>query len=86
MRNVLIKLGLFESEDENWRVLAVLAHLRASQPQYRKPTVRVEGANLQVVSGPGATSGTVNGTGNLVVGYDEGTGSQTGSHNLPAGP
>ena len=51
-----------------------------------KPTIRVEGANLQVVSGPGATSGTVNGTGNLVVGYDEGTGSQTGSHNLPAGP
>jgi DNA-binding NarL/FixJ family response regulator len=35
VRNVLIKLGLFASEDENRRVLAVLAHLRASQPQYQ---------------------------------------------------
>src|SRR4051794_1415019 len=33
-------------------------------------TVRVTGANLQVTSGAGATDGTVNGLGNLIVGYN----------------
>jgi DNA-binding NarL/FixJ family response regulator len=37
VRNVLMKLGLRESEDEHRRVLAVLAHLRASAgPQYQR--------------------------------------------------
>jgi DNA-binding NarL/FixJ family response regulator len=36
VRNVLMKLGLRESEDEHRRVLAVLAHLRAAQPQYQR--------------------------------------------------
>jgi DNA-binding NarL/FixJ family response regulator len=35
VRNVLMKLGLRESEDEHRRVLAVLAHLRAAHPQYQ---------------------------------------------------
>jgi hypothetical protein len=34
-------------------------------------TLRFSGINVQVVSGSGATSGTVNGKGNLIVGYNE---------------
>ncbi len=43
--------------------------------------------NLQVVSGSGDTDGTVNGLGNVIVGYDEAnTGdSKDGSHNLVVG-
>lgn len=50
-------------------------------------TVRVSGANLQIVSGSGSTAGTVNGTGNLIIGYNENQGkkAQTGSHNLVVG-
>lgn len=36
-----------------------------------RPTVRVIGANLQVVSGGGATNSPVNGLGNIIVGYNE---------------
>ena len=37
-----------------------------------RPTLRVAGANLQVVDGTGATDGFMpNGLGNLIVGYDE---------------
>src|SRR5690348_15440251 len=32
-----------------------------------KPTIRFTGANVQIVSGSGSTSGTVNGEGNLIV-------------------
>jgi len=35
-----------------------------------KPTVRVAGANVQIVNGEGKTA-TLNGEGNLVIGYDE---------------
>ena len=47
-------------------------------------TLRVSGANLQVVNGLGSTS-TSNGTGNLIVGYNEPSGSRTGSHNILCG-
>ena len=50
-----------------------------------KPTLKVSGANLQVVSGSGSTNGPVNGLGNVIIGYDEGPGTQTGSHNLVLG-
>jgi hypothetical protein len=48
----------------------------------------VEGCNVHVRSGGGATDAAVNGLGNLIVGYNEGTGFQrrTGSHNLIVGP
>jgi hypothetical protein len=58
-----------------------------------KPTVQVTGANVQIVNGEGKTA-TTNGEGNLVIGYDENTGTeriggmpgkQTGSHNLILG-
>jgi hypothetical protein len=52
-----------------------------------KPTLKISGANLQIVSGSGSTDGTVNGEGNLFIGYDEhpSTYDQTGSHNLVLG-
>jgi len=50
-------------------------------------TLQFSGINVQVVSGSGATNGAVNGKGNLIVGYNEGTMGQTrtGSHNLVVG-
>lgn len=52
-----------------------------------KPTVQFEAVNLQLVSGTGLTNGTVNGEGNLVIGYDENPGKheQTGSNDLVLG-
>ena len=51
-------------------------------------TVRFTGVNVQIVSGSGATDGAVNGTGNLIVGYNEARGggnTRTGSHNIVVG-
>jgi hypothetical protein len=49
-----------------------------------KPTVQFSGVNVQIVNGLGKTE-TINGEGNLVIGYDEGPGLQTGSHDLVLG-
>jgi hypothetical protein len=54
-----------------------------------RPTVEIRGANLRVVNGAGQTA-TVNGLGNLIVGYNEGRGGgqanhRDGSHNLMVG-
>jgi hypothetical protein len=49
-----------------------------------KPTVQFASVNVQILNGAGSTA-SVNGTGNLVLGYDETPGSQTGSHNLVLG-
>ena len=52
-------------------------------------TVLISGANLQVVSGQGSTDALVNGTGNIIIGYDEealfGNADKSGSHNLVVG-
>lgn len=49
-------------------------------------TVLISGANLQVVSGEGSTNSVVNGTGNIIIGYDEDSANvKTGSHNLVVG-
>jgi hypothetical protein len=52
-----------------------------------QPTLTITGANLQIANGSGATFGTANGTGNLILGYDENPlgFDQTGSHNLVLG-
>lgn len=51
-----------------------------------QPTVRFSGVNVQVVDGTGDTAGTVNGKGNLIVGYNENASdTRTGSHNLIIG-
>jgi hypothetical protein len=49
-----------------------------------KPTVQFASVNVQIINGSGSTA-TNNATGNLVLGYDESPGSQTGSHNLILG-
>ncbi|MDQ6810871.1 MAG: hypothetical protein M3Z95_03095 [Actinomycetota bacterium] len=49
-----------------------------------KATIQFSGLNVQVVNGEGKTA-SVNGEGNLVIGYDEGKREQTGSHNLVLG-
>ncbi len=51
-----------------------------------KPTIQFSGVNVQIVNGEGKTA-SVNGDGNLVIGYDENPGKheQTGSHNLILG-
>ena len=50
--------------------------------------VTFSGVNVRVVNGTGSTAGTVNGLGNLIVGYDEARSSgsdKTGSHNIVVG-
>ncbi len=50
--------------------------------------VYIDGANLYVRNGSGSTSSTVNGLGNVIIGYDEARSSgsdKTGSHNLVVG-
>jgi hypothetical protein len=49
-----------------------------------KPTIRFSGANIQVVNGAGHTE-SINGVGNLILGYDSEPGEQSGSHNLVLG-
>ena len=52
-----------------------------------RSNVYFAGFNVHVRSGAGATSGAINGLGNLIVGYDESSGDdKTGSHNLVVGP
>ena len=57
----------------------------AVEPDFN--TAMFEGCDVHVRNGTGSTGGTVNGVGNLIVGYDEYDGSQTrgGSHNLVIG-
>jgi hypothetical protein len=48
-------------------------------------TLLFSGMNLQLESGGGSTSATPNGLGNLLIGYNESPGTQTGSNNLVVG-
>jgi hypothetical protein len=49
-----------------------------------KPTIQFSGVNLQLINGSGSET-TLNGEGNLVIGYNPAPGIQTGSHNLLLG-
>ena len=54
--------------------IAELETLTASMSTVKvdgQSTVRFTGVNVQIVSGSGATAGTLNGKGNLIVGYNE---------------
>lgn len=72
---------------------AVLSHLSVIQLPVddqgaSATTIRLSGANLQVVNGSGATEGEAAGLGNLIVGYQEpreNGNDRTGSHNLVVG-
>jgi hypothetical protein len=62
----------------------VLAPTFVSNGVGGKSTVQFSGVNLQLVNGSGSET-TLNGEGNLVIGYDPSPGAQTGSHNLVLG-
>ena len=73
------------SEGEQDELKALLKYVQVEPSGIdAKPTLRVTGANVQIVNGAGKTEST-NGEGNLVIGYDEGSKPQTGSHNLIMG-
>jgi hypothetical protein len=59
----------------------VLAPTYVSSGVGGKPTVQFSGVNVQVINGSGSET-ILNGTGNLILGYDETPGTQTGSHNF----
>ncbi len=62
---------------------ALLAHVTTNGDN-----LVLTGMNFQVVSGAGVTDGVINGTGNIIIGYDESNTSsdkKTGSHNLVIG-
>lgn len=80
---VALPAGAAEQET----LLSILPYLRfVASGVGGKPTIQFSGVNVQVVNGEGKTA-SVNGEGNLVLGYDENGGGheQTGSHNLVAG-
>jgi hypothetical protein len=73
-------------EAEKQKLEAILPYVKyVASGVGGKPTIQISGANLQILSGSGSTSGAINGAGNLVIGYDETPGAQTGSHNLVVG-
>jgi hypothetical protein len=74
---------------ENNSVLALNNVLYFDPAAPQGPAMIVEGANLQLLNGNGATN-TVNGLGNLIIGYNEEPqnmlpGDRAGSHNLVIG-
>ena len=80
------KVSLPASASDQQTLNSILPHLSFSAAAVGgKPTIQVQSANLQILSGSGSTAGAVNGGGNLVIGYDESPGTQTGSHNLVLG-
>jgi hypothetical protein len=87
------RVALPSTDAEQEKLLAVLPHVKfIGYGVGGKPTIQFSGVNVQVVSGAGRTNAAVNGEGNLVIGYDEDTGTerghvgaQTGSHNLILG-
>lgn len=48
-------------------------------------TLLLSGMNVELVSGAGSTSAKPNGLGNLIVGYNQGHGAETGSNNVVVG-
>ena len=68
----------------NGGTTAVLAPTYVASGVGGKPTVEFSAENVQIINGTGSTA-QVNGEGNLVLGYDENPGTQTGSHNLVLG-
>jgi hypothetical protein len=82
------KPGLSElSKTEQEALKAILPYIKyIASGVGGKPTIQFSGVNVQVVDGEGTTQ-EINGTGNLIIGYDEHTAGekQTGSHNFIVG-
>jgi hypothetical protein len=71
--------------EEQKKLISILPHINYEASGIdEKPTVQFSGVNLQVINGSKFET-TINGTGNLIIGYDESPGTQTGSHNLLLG-
>jgi exopolysaccharide biosynthesis WecB/TagA/CpsF family protein len=70
---------------EQEKLISILPHINyVASGIDKQPTIQFSGVNLQVIDGSGSES-TINGTGNLILGYDPSPGTQTGSHNLLLG-
>lgn len=70
---------------EQEKLISLLSHISYEASGVDKqPTIQFSGVNLQVIDGSGSET-TINGTGNLILGYDEAPGIQNGSHNLLLG-
>jgi hypothetical protein len=80
------KVALPSEETEQQKLLSILPHMKyVASGVGGKPTIQFSGVNVQVVNGEGKTA-SLNGEGNLVIGYDENASrTQTGSHNLILG-
>jgi hypothetical protein len=73
------------SEPEQKALKAILPYVKFSASGVGgKPTIQFSGVNVQILNGEGKTA-SKNGAGNLIVGYDETPGTQTGSHNVVLG-
>jgi hypothetical protein len=87
------RVSTLESENSNLTSRVSTLETTLSKVSYDptglngKPTLKISDANVQIVNGSGSTDGTVNGVGNLIIGYDEHAPAydQTGSHNLILG-
>jgi hypothetical protein len=81
------KVALPASSADQQTLISILPHISfVSTGIGGKPTIRFTGVNAQIINGAGSTA-SVNGTGNLVLGYDENPAgrAQTGSHDLILG-
>jgi hypothetical protein len=79
------KVALPKEEAEQQKLLAILPYIKYEEKGVGgKPTIQLSGVNLQILNGEGKTT-SVNGAGNLVIGYDESPGTQSGSHDLVLG-
>jgi hypothetical protein len=78
-------VALPSEKAEQEKLISILPHINyVASGIDGKPTIQFTGINLQVINGSGSES-TLNGTGNLILGYDETPGKQTGSHDLLLG-
>jgi hypothetical protein len=78
-------VALPASSTDQQTLLSILPHVSFQASGVGgKPTIEFSAVNLQLVNGSGSET-TLNGEGNLVIGYNPSPGSQTGSHNLVLG-
>src|SRR5215217_4509612 len=74
-----------QSRSDQQTLLSVLQYMSYNATGIGgKPTITFKGANVQLINGAGSTT-SKNGTGNLVLGYNEQAGTQSGSHSLLVG-
>ena len=81
------KVAMPASSADQQTLISLLPHMSFSASGVGgKPTISFSGVNVQIINGAGSTA-SVNGTGNLVLGYDENPTAlaQTGSHDLILG-